>query len=94
MLLVQGARDTVVDPRNTDMLEAAIRAAGGRVETVRYSKQGHASVALSLAWGFRWLAPTLDDTAAFFVRHGAFDHRGDAEARREVSVNVGTAGAE
>jgi acetyl esterase/lipase len=58
-------------PRNADMLEAAIRDAGGRVEKVSYAKQGHASIALSLAWGFRWLAPTLRDTLAFFAEHGS-----------------------
>ena len=51
--------------------EAAIRAAGGDVTKISYSKQGHASVALSLAWGFRWLAPTLDDTLKFFAKYDA-----------------------
>lgn len=73
MLLIQGAKDTVVDPRNSDLLEAAIRKVGGRVEKISYSKQGHASVALSLAWGFRWLAPTLDDTLAFFARNDVIE---------------------
>jgi acetyl esterase/lipase len=73
MLLVQGAKDTVVDPQNADLLEAAIRDVGGRVEKISYSKQGHASVALSLAWGFRWLAPTLGDTLAFFARNDTIE---------------------
>lgn len=73
MLLIQGAKDTIVDPRNSDLLEAAIRGAGGDVTKISYSKQGHASVALSLAWGFRWLAPTLDDTLAFFAKHDVPD---------------------
>ena len=69
MLLIQGAKDTIVDPHNSDLLEAAIQKAGGDVTKIVYSKQGHASVALSLAWGFRWLAPTLDDTLKFFAKH-------------------------
>ena len=66
MLLIHGAKDTIVDPKNTPELAAAIRAQGGHVQTISYSKRGHPDIALSLAWGFRWLAPTLDDTLTFF----------------------------
>lgn len=70
MLLIQGARDDIVDPRNAKLLESALQKVGGDVRVISYSKQGHAGVALSLAWGFRWIAPTLEDTLAFFAEHG------------------------
>jgi acetyl esterase/lipase len=68
MLLVQGDQDQTVDPVNATRLAAAIRAAGGRVQVLRYPARAHVGVVLALAWPFRWLDPVLDDTAAFFKR--------------------------
>ena len=68
MLLVQGLQDTTVNPDNATRLAAAIRAAGGRVEVIRYPNRAHVGVVLALAWPFRWLAPVLDDVSAFFRR--------------------------
>ena len=68
MLLVQGLEDTTVNPDNATHLAAALRAAGGPVEVIRYPDRAHVGVVLSLAWPFRWLAPTLDDVTAFFKR--------------------------
>ncbi|MDB5331541.1 MAG: alpha/beta hydrolase fold family protein [Phycisphaerales bacterium] len=69
MLLIRGLKDTVVGPENGERLSAAIRRAGGKVECIDYPDRGHAGIVQSLAWPFRWLAPVLDDTAAFFRRH-------------------------
>ncbi len=71
LLLVHGLRDETVEPGNATRLAEAIRSAGGEVEVVTYPDRGHAGVVLSLAWGFRWLAPVLDDTAEFFRAHAA-----------------------
>ena len=68
MLLIQGLEDTTVNPDNATHLAAAIGAAGGRVTVIRYPDRAHVGVVLSLAFPFRWLAPTLDDVAAFFRR--------------------------
>jgi hypothetical protein len=69
MLLAYGARDTTVDPKNTIRLAAAIRGVGGSVEEIVYDKQAHASVAMALAWPFRWLAPVRADVTRFFRSH-------------------------
>ena len=69
MLLVQGLKDTTVLPENSARLAARIQAAGGEVRYVTYPDRDHATVVLSLASWFRWLAPTLRDTAAFFREH-------------------------
>lgn len=69
MLLVHGLRDDIVHPDNAVKLAAAIERTGGQVRCVFYPNLGHAGVALSLAWSFRWLAPVLRDSAVFFQQH-------------------------
>jgi len=66
LLLVQGLQDTTVGPENTINLAERARQAGGNVRTIFYPDRAHVGVVLSLAWPFRWLAPTLHDTTAFF----------------------------
>jgi acetyl esterase/lipase len=65
MLLIQGERDTTVNPSNSIRLAARIRAAGGTVKLILYPKADHIGVVLSLAWPFRWIAPTLRDVTEF-----------------------------
>ncbi|HEY1684787.1 MAG TPA: alpha/beta hydrolase [Tepidisphaeraceae bacterium] len=69
MLLVQGLKDKTVNPDNAIRLAGKIRGAGGTVELIEYPKIAHVPLVLSLAWPFRWLAPTLHDTAVFFHEH-------------------------
>jgi acetyl esterase/lipase len=57
LLLIQGLKDTTVNPDNAAHLAARIHAAGGSVEVIRYPKQTHVQTVLALAWSFRWLAP-------------------------------------
>ncbi len=71
MLLLQGMKDEIVQPGNAARLAAKIRAAGGCVKCIEYPDRGHVGVVLALAKPFRWLAPVLDDTAAFFGRYQA-----------------------
>jgi acetyl esterase/lipase len=66
MLLVHGLDDRTVDPGNAQRLADRIRQAGGSVKYIAYPGKGHATVVLSLAWPFRWLAPTLADVTEFF----------------------------
>ena len=71
ILLANGARDTTVDPANSDAMARRIENVGGVVRHVVYPKRGHVGVVLALAKPFRWLAPVLDDVTAFFAEHGA-----------------------
>lgn len=68
LLLIQGLQDTTVNPSNTRLLAAQIHERQGQVQTKYYENRGHVSVVLSLAYRFRWLAPTLDDVSQFFER--------------------------
>jgi len=65
MLLIQGERDTTVNPSNSIKLAARIRAAGGDVKLILYPKVDHVGVVFALAWPFRWIAPTLRDATGF-----------------------------
>ncbi|MHB1586763.1 MAG: alpha/beta hydrolase [Acidiferrobacteraceae bacterium] len=64
-LLLTGASDTTVRPRNAIHLAAALRAHGDRSQVIEYRGVAHISILLSLARPFRFLAPTLRDTVAF-----------------------------
>jgi acetyl esterase/lipase len=66
--LGHGAADTVVEPRDTTLLDAAIRAAGGRSEAKLYPGLSHADTLATFSPLFRDKAPVLDDVAAFFRR--------------------------
>jgi acetyl esterase/lipase len=66
MLLVQGLLDTTVNPSNTRNLARRIREAGGKVRTIYFWRRAHVGVVLSLAFPFRWLAPTLRDVTDYF----------------------------
>lgn len=68
-LLLHGAKDTVVRPEQAAKFAAALQSAGGQATTKIYPNLGHAGVAQSLAWSFRWLSPVLDDTVRFFRAH-------------------------
>ncbi len=69
MLLIQGRADTLVDPANATRLATRIRDQGGTVRCLMYPNINHSGNLLSLAWTFRWLAPTLTDTTTFFTAH-------------------------
>ena len=65
MLLIHGTADETVSVDNTKALADKIRQAGGSVETRIYDGKTHVGVVLSLAWPFRWIAPTLRDSADY-----------------------------
>ncbi|HZF42514.1 MAG TPA: alpha/beta hydrolase [Sphingomonadaceae bacterium] len=64
-LLLHGAKDDTVYPRNSQALAARLRAAGGRAEVKLYPKLGHVGIVTALAAPFRGRAPVLEDAAGF-----------------------------
>lgn len=69
VLLLTGARDTLVQPRNTVALAARLRETGNSVIETHYPGLGHAGTLLALgAWG-RHRGPVLKDTIAFLKTH-------------------------
>ena len=69
LLLLQGAKDQIVDPRNSVNMWWAVYAAGGAVRLIEYADRGHAGVVLAMAAPFRWLAPVLEDAAGFVEKY-------------------------
>ncbi len=68
LLLLWGEADTTVGQRNLRGLEAAVRAAGGRVESKTYPAVNHVDIMLALSRPLRGRAPTLSDVVAFAER--------------------------
>lgn len=65
-LLIAARKDKLVNPeRNTGKLVAALRAQQVPVQEIYYDKVSHTTLVGSIAAPLRWLAPTLDDVAAF-----------------------------
>ena len=54
---------------NTTRMADRIRATGGQVTAIIYPGKSHADLALALALPFRWIAPVLRETTAFFRSH-------------------------
>ena len=67
-LLLVGADDTTVRPRNSEALAAKLRAGGVSAELRSYAKLGHVGVLIALARPFRGKAPVLQDAGAFVAR--------------------------
>lgn len=66
--LATGDKDTLVGPRNSDVLAAKLTAAGVSVERRRYPGVGHVGLVTAIAKPFRGRAPVLDDMIAFARR--------------------------
>ncbi|HEY4042612.1 MAG TPA: alpha/beta hydrolase [Rhodopila sp.] len=71
MLLLAGAADYMVLPRNTQHLAEAIRRDGGSVEARLYPGVDHARIIGAMAGVLRWLAPTMADVTRFLRQHHA-----------------------
>ena len=65
LLLLTGADDRTVRPRNSRSLASAANEAGGSAMVRIYQDVGHIGIVLALADGYRDGAPVLDDVAAF-----------------------------
>jgi acetyl esterase/lipase len=64
-LLLTGAEDTTVRPRNSESLAAKLRAAGVAVEVKSYSEVGHIGILTAIARPFRGKAPVVEDMTEF-----------------------------
>jgi acetyl esterase/lipase len=64
-LLVAGAEDRLVRPRQTALLAQRLKAAGVSAETRLYPKVGHIGVMTALSRPLRGKAPVLDDVTGF-----------------------------
>ena len=71
MLLLQGAADATVWPRNASSLATHMKQHGEEVETKVYPGMGHLRISLSLAAPFSAGTTTLRDTLDFVHRHSA-----------------------
>jgi acetyl esterase/lipase len=67
-LLLAGADDRLVRPRQTALLAQRLQAAGVSAETRLYPNLGHIGVMTALARPLRGKAPVLEDVAAFAQR--------------------------
>ena len=72
MLLMHGTSDSVVEPRNSKRLAAALKAAGSPAELKLYPGKSHIDTIKSLSPLFRGATSALADSVAFFEKHGAF----------------------
>jgi acetyl esterase/lipase len=64
-LLLHGARDSTVYPRNSQGLQARLANAGGNARVRIYPEVGHVGILMAIARLFRGNAPVLDDVASF-----------------------------
>jgi acetyl esterase/lipase len=69
MLLLNGADDSTVYPRNAERLAAALQTAGATADKRIYPDIGHIGILLAISKPFRGKAPALADTADFLHRH-------------------------
>ena len=68
VFLGAAATDELIDPqRNTVGLSARLRAAGTEVTMRLYERVNHMTLVAAFAAPLRWLAPLLDDVAAFLT---------------------------
>jgi acetyl esterase/lipase len=69
MLLMHGTADTVVRPRNSQRLAAALKRAGAEAELKLYPGKSHIDTIKSLSPLFRGATTALSDSVAFFEAH-------------------------
>lgn len=67
MLLLHGADDDIVEPRNSTILARRIKAAGGTADVRIYPGTGHIGILSSFAPLLRDGSPALADTARFIL---------------------------
>ena len=70
IFLATGDKDEDVWPRNTYRLTARLRQLDSPVETHIYPDVGHIGIMLSLARGFRYKSPLLEDISQFIKTSG------------------------
>jgi dipeptidyl aminopeptidase/acylaminoacyl peptidase len=68
MLLLQGLRDTTVDPRQAELLQAAIKAKGGRVQVITYANLDHTQIIGVVSKALSFLEPKVFPDMLGFLR--------------------------
>ncbi|QNN68689.1 prolyl oligopeptidase family serine peptidase [Sphingomonas lutea] len=71
ILLMHGTADTVVQPRNSQRLAAALKASGATAVLRMYPGKSHIDTIKSLSPLFRGTTSALADSVAFFRTHDA-----------------------
>lgn len=84
MLLLHGADDSIVSPRNSETLANLLTVEGAAAEARIYTNVGHREMVLALAPLFSGLAPVLDDASAF-LKSGTVAERPSPERRAEAA---------
>lgn len=69
ILLLHGAADTVVRPRNSRRLAAAIEVKGGRVDAIEFAGMSHAGIVMGLSRPFAQGGKVLDPILMFLRAH-------------------------
>jgi acetyl esterase/lipase len=89
-LLLQGARDTLVAPKNTASLSSLLRAAGTMVQSRIYPNIGHITILLALLPWFAWRAPVMADINAFIDEVRAADLSLRADPAHDLAGRTGS----
>lgn len=71
MLLLRAEQDSVVDPGNSARLAAKIEVQGGEAVVKTYGGVGHLSIIGTFSPVLSFLAPVLDDVAAFVTKQAS-----------------------
>jgi acetyl esterase/lipase len=69
-LLIHGASDATVLPRNSEALAAKVNASGGSARLVLYPDEKHAAIVLALAEPFDFLVPVATEMDRFIKANG------------------------
>jgi len=83
MLLLHGADDSIVSPKNSETLANLLTIEGAAAEARVYPDVGHRELVLALSPLFSGLAPVLDDAAAF-LKSDTVAGRPDPERRAQA----------
>lgn len=75
ILLIHGADDETVAPRNATALAERLEAAGAPVTLLLYRGAGHAQTLLALSRPLRWQYRVLEDVLEFLARHDGVERR-------------------
>lgn len=89
-LLLQGARDRLVAPKNTASLSSLLRAAGTMVQSRIYPNIGHITILLALLPWLSWRAPVMADINAFIEEVRSADPSLRADPAHDLAGRAGS----
>ena len=85
IMVVTGASDDTVKPRNAILLARKLNQLGAIVEFRAYNDLGHEDIVMALSKPFRGRAPVLAEASAFLQQHLQKQESEDAKQGRRVS---------